>query len=137
MSDDNHSVKVSDSELRRYAADHRFLVGLAAREAGFQNPVVFQNPGSGPYLLKAARRRQIAPLDGVLIRRWNYGPFRRMGPCQIGMAVHEIDGITFVQVSFNHTFARECSGLDFMVVNRGDHARLYRTAIRCLKQWAA
>src|SRR5919204_7005977 len=58
------------SQLKQYAADHRYLLDTAGRAAGFAEPVAVQLDAFYEPLVKAARRGELLPLDGVLVRDW-------------------------------------------------------------------
>src|ERR1051326_2246658 len=101
------------SQLKQYAADHRYLLDVAARAAGFTEPVAVQLDEFYEPLIKTARRGELLPLDGVLVRDWDPDNRRTDPGCQIGMRLYDIDGVRFVRVRFFHHTRRSCCGLDF------------------------
>ncbi len=117
--------------LKQYTADHRSLLDLLVREAGFVDPVAvnldeFANP-----LLKKAHRGALVPVDGVLVRDWDPNN-RRLGTgASLGIRLYEVEGVRFARVSFNYHFERHSDGIDFYAVGRADYARLYRAALSC------
>ena len=120
-----------ESPLQRYAADHRLLLDCAARHMGWSAPVAidldeFHNP-----LVKAATRRELVPLEGVLIRDWDPDNRRTNPGVQIGMRVYEIEGVRFVRIRFHHNDQANTWGLDFVAVDTCDYRRLYRIALCC------
>jgi cell division protease FtsH len=119
------------SHLEQYAADHRFLLQSAARLAGFSDPVAVDMDEFYVPLVKAARRGELVPIDGVLVRDWDPDNRRSAAGLQIGMRLYEIEGIRFVRVRFLHSDSANCWGLDFAAVDRKDYGRLYKTALRC------
>ncbi len=120
-----------DSPLRQYTADHRYLLDLAARHAGFSSPVALDLDEFAVPLLKAARKGETLPVDGVLVRDWDPDN-RRIDPgLQLGMRLYEIEGIRFVRVHFVYSDQQNGWGLSFVAVDRKDYRRLYRIALRC------
>jgi hypothetical protein len=120
-----------NSQLKQYAADHRFLLETAARQVGFAAPVAVDMDEFYTPLVKAARRGPLLPIDGVLVRDWNPDNRRSSPGLQIGMRVYDIEGIHFVRVRFAHSDNLSCWGLDFVVVEGKDYRRLYKIALRC------
>lgn len=121
--------------LKDFATAHRFLVDEAARHAGIQDPVVIQNTCNYRLaaVLKESRRKAVFAIVGVLIRGWYWGEFRRSTPYCAAQYLHDYQGIPFVHVSFNYAYTQIAGAFDFVVVERKNHARLYRAAIRCVK----
>src|SRR5262245_49052527 len=119
------------SELKQYAADHRFVLEQAARAAGFARPVAIQLDEFYTPLVRKARRRELVPIDGVLVRDWDPDG-RRVSPgLQMGMRLYDIEGVRFVRVRFLHNDHGNCWGLDFVAVDEKDYRKLYRIALRC------
>lgn len=119
------------SELQQYAADHRFLLEHAARAAGFAQPVAIQLDEFYAPLLRAARRRELLPIDGVLIRDWDPNGRGLYPGVKLGMRLYEIEGVRFVRVCFHHGDNAICWGMDFVAVDQKDYRKLYRLALRC------
>src|SRR5262249_43150425 len=119
------------SELKQYTADHRYLLDQAARAAGFSQPLAIDMDEFYAPLVKAARRRDLLPIDGVLVRDWDPESRRTSPGVQMGMRVYEIEGVKFVRVRFIHNDRNNCWGLDFVCVDRKDYRKLYRIALRC------
>jgi cell division protease FtsH len=117
--------------LQQYADDHRHLLDAAGRQMGFADPVAVDMDEFYAPLVKAARRRELVPLDGVLVRDWDPDNRHTQPGVQIGMRAYEIHGIRFARVRFVHTDSANCWGLDFAVVDRKDYRRLYQAALRC------
>jgi cell division protease FtsH len=120
-----------NSQLKQYAADHRFLLECAGRQAGFASPVAVDMDEFYAPLVKAALRGPLLPIDGVLIRDWDPDNRRSMPGLQMGMRIYDIEGIRFVRVRFVHAENINCWGLDFAVVDLKDYGRLYKIALRC------
>src|SRR5690242_8066332 len=98
------------SQLKQYSADHRYLLEQAARAGAFAEPVALAMDESSAPLVKAARRGEPLPIDGVLVRDWDPDG-RRVNPgVQIGMRLYEIEGIRFVRVRFQHDDRANCWG---------------------------
>src|SRR5262245_49031408 len=60
-----------DTDLARFAADHRYLLQTVARRAGFADPLAIELDEFYWPLLRAARKRELLPIDGVLVRDWD------------------------------------------------------------------
>ncbi len=119
------------TKLQQYTADHRYLLEVIARAAGFTAPVAIELDQFAAPLLKAARKGALLPIDGVLVRDWN-PDFRDLhAGIQLGMRLYEVEGIRFVKVRFNYNDQANVWGLDFVAVDRKDYRRLYKTALRC------
>jgi hypothetical protein len=120
-----------DSSLQRYAADHRYLLDLLRREAGFADPVAVDLDEFYTPLLKAAKRGPLRPVDGVLVRDWDPDS-RRTGPgIQVGLRLYELAGVRFARLRFHFNDRLNGWGLDFVAVDRKDYSRLYKAALRC------
>jgi cell division protease FtsH len=120
-----------NSQLQQYAADHRFLLEIVGRQAGFESPVAVDMDEFYAPLIKAARRGPLLPIEGVLVRDWDPDNRRSSPGLQIGMRLYDIEGVRFVRVRFAHSDTLNCWGLDFAVVDRKDYRRLYKLALRC------
>lgn len=123
-----------NTPMRQYAADHRYLLDAARRQAGIADPVAIDLDEFGEPLFKAARRGELLPLDGVLVRDWAPDNRRANPGLQIGLRMYEIDGIRFARVRFTYDCYLNCQGLDFTAVDRSDYGRLYRAALRCRRE---
>ncbi|MGL4553107.1 MAG: AAA family ATPase [Gemmataceae bacterium] len=119
------------SELKQFTADHRYLLDQAGKAAGMADPVAIELDQFYEPLIKHARRRELLPVDGVLVRDWEPNNRRTQPGTQLGMRAYEIDGVRFVRVRFVHNDRLNCWGFDFFAVDRKDHLRLYRIALRC------
>jgi hypothetical protein len=97
------------SELKRYTADHRYLLEEAARAGNFSQPIAVDLDEFHAPLVKAARRCQLLPIDGVLVRDWDPDNRSTNPGVQLGMRVYEIQGIKFVRVRFVHNDRRTSS----------------------------
>jgi hypothetical protein len=119
------------SNLQLYAADHRYLLDVVARQAGFADPVAIDLDEFYVPLVKAARKRELLPVDGVLVRDWDPDNRSTAPGFQIGMRLYEIEGVRFVRVRFHHNDRLNGWGLDFAAVDRKDYRRLYKIALHC------
>ncbi len=119
------------SELQQYAADHRHLLDVVARQTGMERPVALDLDVLEDPLVKAAKRGDLLPIDGVMVRDWSPDQ-RRGGPgVRLGLRHYEIEGVRFVHVRFQSHDSLNCAGLDFYAVALADYRRLYRIAVRC------
>jgi hypothetical protein len=117
--------------LERYAAEHRYLVATAARRAGFARPVAVNLSGFWHALRKRARKGELLPVDGVLLRHWDAYRCRTDAGALYGMRLYTIDGVRFAHVSFDFSQKYSWGCHNFVVVDRADYQRLYRIALRC------
>src|SRR5262245_62184096 len=84
------------SLLREYCADHRFLLSAVRRQTGMTEPVVLDlDEFAGP-LLKAARKREFLPIDGVLVRDWDPSNRRTDPGVRLGMRLYDIEGVRLI-----------------------------------------
>jgi len=118
------------SELKRYSADHRYLLEEAARACGFSQPMALDLDEFHAPLVKAAKRRQILPIDGVMVRDWDPDGRATNPGVQLGMRVYEIEGVTFVRVRYVFNDRNNGWGLDFVAVDQKDYRKLYRIALK-------
>jgi hypothetical protein len=119
------------SPLQRYAAEHRYLLREVARHTGMTAPVAVELDAFYTPLVKAARRGELLPIDGVLVRDWDPTSRRTQPGMQIGMRLYELDGVRFVRVCFAVDDRLSVWGLDFFAVDRKDYRHLYQLALRC------
>src|SRR5262245_31425689 len=119
------------SELKQYSADHRYLLEQAARAAGMERPVAVEMDEFHDPLVRQAKRRELLPIDGVLVRDWAPEGRRTSAGIQLGVRLYEIEGVRFARVRFSHHNQRNCWGLDFIAVDEKDYLRLYKIALRC------
>jgi cell division protease FtsH len=119
------------NDIELYAAEHRFLLDAIVKQAGLANPIPICLDEFYAPLLKAAKRGDLLPVAGVLVRDWDPDNRRTNPGVQIGMRVYEIEGIRFVRVRFHYNHRKNGWGLDFMAVDDKDYRSLYRIALRC------
>jgi hypothetical protein len=120
-----------DSVLRQYTADHRYLLEVVARQAGFRAPVAVQLDDFHEPLLKAARKGEFLPFDGVLIRDWDPDCRRTQPGVALGMRFYEVEDIRFVHVCFAYDEMQSMTPFRFVAVDRTDYGRLYKIALQC------
>jgi hypothetical protein len=119
------------SLLKEYCADHRYLLSVVSRQTGMAQPVVLDLDEFEAPLLKAARKREMLPIDGVLVRDWDPSSRSTDAGIRLGIRLYEIDGVRFARVRFPYHDRRHWGGLEFVAVDRKDYARLYKIALRC------
>jgi hypothetical protein len=119
------------SDLKRYSADHRYLLEEAARAGGFSQPVAIDLDEFYAPLVKAAKRGEIVPIDGVLVRDWDPDNRSTNPGVQLGMRLYEIQGVRFVRVRFVFNDRGNGWGLDFVAVDQKDYRHLYKIALKC------
>jgi hypothetical protein len=120
-----------DTPLKDFAADHRFLIHAAAQAAGFTDPVAVSLDEFKVPLFEQARRQGPLPIDGVLVRDWDPDNRRNNSGVHFGLRIYRIDGVAFVDVQFPHDDQLNRRALDFIVVDRKNYGRLYKSALRC------
>src|SRR5262245_52506497 len=104
--------------LQQYAADHKHVLDLVARQAGFRDPVAVHLDQFYDALIRNARRGEILPIEGVLVRDWHPNNRRVHPGMLLGMRLYEIEGIRFVRVRFPYTPQVNVWGFDLTVVDR-------------------
>jgi hypothetical protein len=119
-----------ESHLKTYTADHRHLIALAARQAGFADPVAIDLDEFYEPLIRAARKGEVLPVDGVLVRDWDPDNRRVYPGMLLGMRLYEVQGVRFVRVRFPFSNQQNGWGFDFTVVDRKDYRKLYRIALK-------
>jgi adenylate kinase family enzyme len=123
------------NSLKQYTADHRYLLEVVARQAGFAAPVAIDLDEFYAPLLKAARKGELLPIDGVLVRDWDPDSRSLQPGIQLGMRLYEVEGVRFVKVRFPYSDQPSLWGLDFVAVDRKDYRRLYKIALRCRRDF--
>lgn len=126
-------VPYTASSLQQYTADHRYLMAVVAREAGFVEPVAIDLGDFYQALTQAAIKGKLLPFDGVLIRQWEADKPRRFG-FQLGLRFYEIQGIRFVRVCFPFDNGKNHQAFNCTVVDRKDYRRLFQIALRCYRE---
>src|SRR5438067_1998311 len=121
--------------LHSYAADHRYLLEAVARAADFKDPVAVDLDDFGMPLIKAARKGQMLPVDGVLVRDWDPDNRKFYPGLRMGLRVYHVEGLRFVRVRFQAQDDFNCAGLDFIAVDRCDYRKLYKIALRCRRDF--
>ncbi|HEV3205122.1 MAG TPA: ATP-binding protein [Gemmataceae bacterium] len=121
--------------LRQVTGDHRYVLEVVARQAGFTSPVAVNLDDFYTPLVKMSRKGAILPIDGVLVRDW-CPENRRLSPgLQLGMRFYEIERIQFVTVHFRFDEQRNYWAFNFVAVDRKDYMRLYKIALRCRRDF--
>lgn len=121
--------------LQSYASDHRYLLTVVGRAANMKDPVAVDLDDFSVPLLKVARKGDILPIDGVLVRDWDPDNRRVYPGIRLGLRLYSIEGIRFARVRFQPEDDLNCAGLDFIAVDRLDYRRLYRIALRCRRDF--
>jgi len=62
---------VTRCSIKHFTADHRYLLNEVATAARFSDPVAVHADAFQSPLLAAARKGELLPIDGALIRDWN------------------------------------------------------------------
>lgn len=119
------------SDLKQYAADHRYLLEEAARVGGFQQPIAIDTDEFYAPLIKASRKRELYPIDGVLVRDWDPDGRRTSPGVQLGIRMYEIENIRYARVRFYYHEGNNIWGVDFVAVDVKDYLKLYKIALRC------
>ena len=123
--------------LASYTADHRRLVKAVANVAEITDPVAFVPSGYAYYLLKAAIRGPLIPLDGVLLRDWMTGGRHYFPGTQFGVRVYTAGSIRFARCVAGVRKSFTAEAYDFFVVARADYVNLFRIARRASRERSA
>jgi hypothetical protein len=123
------------SPLQHYTEDHRHLLDLVGREANLADPIAVDLDDFTVPLMKAARKGELMPIDGVLVRDWDPDNRRVYPGLRLGMRLYTVDGIRFARVRFGYSEQQNGWGLDFVAVSRKDYQALYRSALRCRRDF--
>src|SRR5262249_12566845 len=114
--------------LRQYTADHRYLLEVVARQAGFTAPVAIDLDEFYDPLLKSSRKGELLPIDGVLVRDWD-PDIRREGPgLSFGLRLYPLWVFRAAFVRGGYDNQALCRGLSFVAVDRRDYRGFYRLA---------
>src|SRR5262249_1085575 len=124
------------SPLHEYNDEHRYLLEAASRQGGLTDPLPVNLDEFYAPLVQQARRKELLPIDGVLIRDWDPDNRKLTPGVHLGMRVYEIDGVRFVRVRFPFHDRKHWGGLDFIAVARADYRKFYRIALRCRRDQA-
>jgi hypothetical protein len=122
---------MSDSPLLTYAADHRALLELVEREAQIPDPIAVNLAHLYDPVIRKAKKREIIPIEGVMVRDWE--PHNRRVWCgmNLGMRVFEIEGIRFCRVLFGYDNQQNNWAYVFTAVSRSEYIKFFRIALRC------
>src|SRR5437773_12571176 len=121
--------------LKQFVEDHAFLLRKVSEQAGIADPVAINLDEFHQPLMKRARKGELLPVDGVLVRDWDPDNRRIYPGIRLGMRLYAIDGIRFVRVRFGYNDQQNGWGLDFVAVDRKDYRHFYRLAPRCRRDF--
>jgi hypothetical protein len=117
------------SNLRDFAADHRQLLEIVSRAAGFADPVAIDLDEFHEPLVRASRRGEILPVEGVLVRDWDPDNRCTHPGVQLGMRFYQIGDIRYVIVRFGYENQKNGWGFNFAAVDRKNYPQLYKLAL--------
>lgn len=120
--------------LAQYAADHKYLVEAAGHAAGLADPVAFNASLYGHYLLRKAVRGPLVPVDGALVRAWETSGRLYSAGTHFGVRLYTVRGIRYAHVVAGLDAQTETNVFDFHVVARADYLRLFRVALRAMRE---
>lgn len=120
--------------LAQSAADHKFLVEAAGKAAGLADPVAFDASYYNFYLLRKAKRGPLVPIDGALVRAWETGGRLTSPGTHFGVRLYTADGVRFAHVVSQLDSTTESHFFNFHVVARADYLRLFRVALRAMRE---
>src|SRR5262245_3637425 len=112
--------------MQQFAEDHRSLLEAVRAGTGMADPVAVDRDEFETPLLKAARKGELLPIHGALVRDWDPHSRRADPGIELGMRVYHIEGVRFVCVRFYFDRFARSAGLQFTAVERRDYQRLYR-----------
>ena len=122
------------AQLADYTADHRYLVEAAGRAAGLADPVAFDASFYSDYLLRKAVRGPLVPLEGALVRAWETGGRTTSAGTCFGIRLYSVNGIRFARVVATIDENATPGLSEFYVVSRKDYTRLFRVALRAMRE---
>lgn len=123
-----------NTPLENLAADHATILREVGAAAGMTDPVAFDGDHFATTLLNHAVRGAVYPLAGVLIRDWDRD-WKRVWPGTVaGFRLHTVRGITFARVHFGPDTSLNAHGLQLLVVDRSQYAKLFRIALELKRQ---
>src|SRR5262249_33689873 len=99
------------SALQDFTAAHRYLLETVARAAPMADPLAFSGGHLHWPLIRASRRADALPVDGVLIHDWSVGNRKPSAGIRLGMRLYTISDIRFASVHCSFTFDVEDSAL--------------------------
>lgn len=122
------------SKLQHLTADHRRLLDLAAQQAGLCNPIAVSLGDLQVSLLKKARKGELLPIDGVMIRDWSKANRKLQPGVVLGMRLYHVQGMRLVRVRMSDGQGIGMGAFDFFVVDRRDYRPLYRIALKARRE---
>jgi cell division protease FtsH len=123
-----------NTPLADLAADHATILREVGAAAGMTDPVAFDGDDFASTLLNHSIRGAVYPLAGVLIRDWDRD-WKRVWPGTVaGFRLHKLRGITFARVHFSTETRLQDHGLQLLVVDRSQYAKLFRIALELKRQ---
>lgn len=120
--------------LHQYAADHQFLVEAAGRAARLSDPVAFDASFYAFFLLLKVVRGPLVPIEGSLVRQWETGGRQHSAGTHFGVRLYTAAGIRFARVVANLDGNTDQHIFNFFVVSRADYLRLFRVALRAMRE---
>jgi hypothetical protein len=121
-------------QLQNFTANHRYLLHEIGRLTGMEEPLAVVPGELYQPLLKSARKLELLPIDGVLIRSWDPDHWRHMAGISLGARLFMIDGVRFVDVQMDMDNHADASALSFIAVAKADYRKLYRRARRAQRK---
>src|SRR6185437_5292265 len=122
------------SLISNFTADHKFLLGEAARAAQLEDPVAFDASIYTQNLLRKAIRGALVPIDGALVRQWVVGMRMLSASIHFGARLYILNGIRFVHVEANVDSNQITGQYDFFAVSRKDYLRLFRCTLQAMRE---
>lgn len=116
--------------LAQFTEEHRYLLDLAGRRAGFAAPMAVYLDDFWYTLTKLARKGELLPIDGVMVRHWEAYRIASDAGITLGMRMYRIEDIRFVHVCFPIHGRANYFAYNFVAVDRKDYRRLYKIAVR-------
>lgn len=114
--------------MQSFSADFRALIDRAARAGDLSEPIAVDFDEFSGSIMRNARKGAMVPIDGVLIREWSTSSRRESSHVRLGMRCYQIEGISFVLVTFNYSEDLPYPGNAFAVIDSKDYMRIYRLA---------
>jgi len=127
-------VEESFGQLDSVTNDHAALREMAGQAIGAIRPIAFTADTLVKFMLAESKRRQLVPINDMLVRSWDRSQGIMFGQVAIGIQVYELGGIKFAYVSARYDHNTAIEFLCFFVVNAANYTKLFKLALQAKKR---